>query len=49
MKVLIVCSGNSRFKNFDFKSQKPFIYEQIESLSKYNVEYATFFREYRNF
>lgn len=42
MKVLVVCSGNA--KNFNFKTHKAFVYEQIEALKKYfDVDYTTFF------
>jgi len=45
MKVLIVCSGNTPIENdvFDFKTNQPFVYEQIESMSESGVEYDTFF------
>jgi len=43
MKVLIVCSGKTYNETFDFKIDKPFTYEQIESLKKFGVEYDTYF------
>jgi teichuronic acid biosynthesis glycosyltransferase TuaC len=42
MRILIVCSGN--YKNFDFKVNQVFIYEQINEISKqFGIEYDTFF------
>lgn len=43
MKILIVCSGNSLNGVFNFKIDKPFTYEQIESLKNIGVEYDTYF------
>ena len=41
MKILIVCRGN--VKNFNFRINKAYIYEQIESIKKkYNISYDTF-------
>lgn len=42
MKVLIVCSGNNRSKDFDFQRDRAFIYEQVESLKKLDVEVDVF-------
>jgi teichuronic acid biosynthesis glycosyltransferase TuaC len=43
MKVLIVCSGNPRSGNFDFRINQSFIYEQIEAIKRnFSVDYDVF-------
>lgn len=42
MKVLIVCSGNT--KNLDSQKSQPFIYEQVDSIeANYDVQFDFFF------
>ncbi len=44
MRILIVCSGNSkRREEFDFKSHQVFIYEQVESLRQFKIDFDFFF------
>jgi glycosyltransferase involved in cell wall biosynthesis len=44
MKVLIVCSGNAPAgEKFDLKLHQAFIYEQVEALKAYGVEFDFFF------
>ena len=42
MKILIVCSGNFEYTYDNFKRYQPFVYEQIKSLEKLNVEFEVF-------
>jgi len=42
MRVLIVCSGN--YKNFNFKVNQAFVYEQMQAISaQINIDFDTFF------
>ena len=43
MKILIVCSGNHQKENFDFLINQSFVYEQIESLKNFEIDYDTYF------
>jgi len=43
MKVLIVCSGNSQSgNNFKFEIDQAFIFDQMEALKKFNIEFDIF-------
>lgn len=42
IKVLIVCSGNFEDPYHNFQLQQSFVYEQMESLKKLNVEFDIF-------
>jgi teichuronic acid biosynthesis glycosyltransferase TuaC len=44
MKVLIVCSGNApKEEQFDLKIHQAFIYEQVQALTHFSIEFEYFF------
>lgn len=50
MKVLIVCSGNTSYgQEFNLKIHQPFIYEQVEAVKRYGVEFEFFFIKGKGF
>ena len=50
MKVLIVCSGNtSDGLEFNLKIHQPFIYEQVEAVKRFGVEFEFFFIKGKGF